>query len=69
MIKIKYIKQGKQILQACNVIQVTKPAGQNWWIVLDVILTGFGLSNIPCYKSLCVIAHEYEYMIMLVTTD
>ena len=55
MIKIKYIKRVKRVLKACNIIQGTKPSGQNWWIVLDVILTDFGLSNVPCYKSLCIL--------------
>ena len=67
-IKIKYIKWGWHVLQACNGIQGPKPSGWNWWIDLDLVLTGFVLINVPCEQALYVLAQDDEYMIVLVST-
>ena len=57
-INIKDIKWGLHFLQACNVIQGTKPASLNWWISLDAVLTGFGLINLPCEQVVYVLDQD-----------
>ena len=54
-IKIKDSKHFQNVLQACNGIQGKKPAGQNWCIALDIVLTDFVIGNVPCKQALYVL--------------
>ena len=44
-------------------------AALNWWISLDAVLTGFGLTNLPCEQAKYVLVQDDDYMIMIFSTD